>query len=207
METRGTHIADPWDRRLARWLIAPLTRTRLHPNHFTTLTLILGLASAWVFALPGREWDWLAAALFMAAVLSDHLDGEFARATGKQSELGHRYDFIVGGVNYTVLFIGIGIGLYYEYGMPALILGLLGGLANPFTLYMRMTMDQELGSEAVQHPAWGGFEIEDFVYLIGPLTWIFTVIVFFVPFALGSFGYMLWTASKFLKARSAAKQG
>lgn len=204
-ETMNRHVA--WDQRIARRLVGPLTRTRLHPNHFTTLTLILGLAAAWVFSLPGQALDWLAAGLFMLAVLSDHMDGEFARATGKQSQMGHIYDFLVGGVNYTLLFIGIGIGLYPEYGLPALLLGLAGGLANPFTLYLRMNMEQEFGGEAVRHPAWGGFEIEDFIYLIGPITWFSTVMVFFVPFALGSVGYLLWTGRCYWRRLRTAGRG
>ena len=32
-------------------------------------------------------------------------------------------------------------------------------------------MERKFGLEAVEHPARAGFEIEDFVYLIGPITW------------------------------------
>ncbi len=32
----------PWDQRLARVLVAPLKRTPVHPNHLTTIGVILG---------------------------------------------------------------------------------------------------------------------------------------------------------------------
>ena len=40
----------PWDQRLARWLVRPFARTRLRPNHITTLSLALGGAAGLLFA-------------------------------------------------------------------------------------------------------------------------------------------------------------
>src|SRR3970040_935971 len=160
----------PFDQRLANLLVTPFKNTPVHPNHLTTVTLLLGQAAAWMFAFAiGLAWR--AGLLYMLAVFSDHMDGELARMTGKTSSFGHDYDYIVGGINYTSLFIGIGIGLHESAGDWALALGLLAGLSNPCILYLRMQMERKFGLEAVEHPAHAGFEIEDFVYLIGPITW------------------------------------
>ena len=41
------------------------------------------------------------------------------------------------------------------------------------------------------HPYAAGFEIEDFIYLIGPITWAGGVAYFFLAFGLGAIGYLL----------------
>lgn len=192
-----TRQIKPYDQRLAGWLIRPLKNTPVHPNHLTTLTLILGQSAAWTFAFA-IEFAWLAALLYILAVFSDHMDGELARLTGKTSDFGHDYDFIVGGLNYTTLFIGLGIGLH-ELGTWAIVLGFAAGLSNPFILYLRMTMEKKFGTEAVEHPAASGFEIEDFIYLIGPITWLAGITWFFIPYAIGNIGYLLWTLLEYFR--------
>ena len=189
----GQGKSKPYDQRLAHMLVVTLGNTSLHPNHLTIITLLLGQTASWMFALAMAKLAWLAALLYMLAVFSDHLDGEYARLTGKTSRFGHHFDYIVGGINYTALFIGIGWGLGQNAGYWALILGFAAGLSNPFILYLRMHMETLYGPQAVEHPGIDGFEIEDFIYLIGPITWFAGIIWFFIPFALGNIGYLLWT--------------
>lgn len=196
------HGHPPWDQSLARIIIKPFVKTRLHPNHLTLGTLLLGISSAVLFASGNSRLCGVAAFLYMLAVFSDHMDGELARLSGKSSNFGHKFDYIVGGINYTLLFIGIGIGLYPVYGTWALTLGIAGGMANPFTLWIRMAMEKSFGKEAVEHPAFARFEIEDAIYLIGPVTWIAGILYFFIPFAAGSVGYLLWTMRQYVLRRS-----
>ena len=189
----------PWDQRLAYIVIRPFKDSPLHPNHLTTITLLLGIATALTFAFSMENLAWLGALLYMLAVFSDHMDGELARLTGKISKFGHNYDYIVGGVNYTMLFISIGIGLGRSHGDWALLLGLCAGLSNPLILYLRMTMEIKYGNEAVEHPSRSGFEIEDSIYLIGPICWLAGIVYFFVPFAIGCIGYLIWTVMEYRK--------
>lgn len=202
MGTGDATAFRPWDQRLARCVVAPFARTGLHPNHLTSLSLLFGLGAAWVFAAGGMAHAGLAALLFMAAVFTDHTDGELARLTGKTSTFGHRYDFIVGCANYTLMYFTAGQCLAHAYGShwPAL-LGTLAALANPVILMLRMRMDVLFGGEAVRHPAVAGFEIEDFIYLIGPFTWTIGLAWFFVPFALGALGYLAWTVREYRRWR------
>lgn len=188
-------VKPPWDQRLARLLVSPLAKTSVHPNHLTTLSLLLGLGSGLLFAVT--EFD-LAAGLFMLAVLCDHADGELARLTNKTSRLGHIYDYLAGGLNYTAVFSGIGVGLYRaDVGLWALLLGLAAGLANPIILTLRMRMDKTHGSQAVEHPRVAGFELEDGIYLIGPIVWIFGAVYFLVVYAVGTLGYLAWTITEY----------
>lgn len=189
------------DQQLAHFLILPFRNTPLRPNHLTTLTLCLGLTAAWLFLVAIEDLAWLAALIYMLAVFSDHLDGELARMTGTTSSFGHDYDFVVGGINYMCLYISIGIGLHTTAGNWTLLLGLLAGLSNPLITFLRMKMEHDFGEMAVEHPRFSVFEIEDFIYLVGPITWLAGIIYFFVPYALGAIGYLLWTIWTYYRYR------
>ena len=191
-----------WDQRLAQILVKPLAATPIHPNHLTGLSSAAGLAAAALFALGGPVLVNWAAGLFMLAVFLDHADGELARLTGKTSSFGERLDSLVGSANFTALFIGIGYGLSRgPLGETALWLGLAAGLANPVITALRMATKRRFGKAAVAHPARFGFEIEDFMYLIGPITWAGGLEYFFLTFGFGTFGYLAWTLWEALKPR------
>ena len=181
------------DQRLAHLLMRPFATSALHPNLFTTLTLVLGLLTTLCFLQGDRAHANVAALCFMLAVFCDHLDGELARMSRKTSRFGHFYDFVVGGLNYTLLFASIGLGLHGRLRAWAPILGLTAGLCNPVILTLRVRMDNSFGLAATEHPSFGWFNLEDFIYLIGPVTWLFGVEYFFVPFALGTLAYLAWT--------------
>ncbi len=188
----------PYDQRLAGWLIRPLADTWVHPNHLTFLSFAVGAAAAAVFAFGGAHNAGLAALLYMLAVFIDHTDGELARLAGKTSRLGHFLDFLVGSSIYTMLFMGVGWGLYDQgHGIWALALGFAAGLANPIIVTLRITMDVRFGAESVLHPATTGFELEDFIYLIGPITWAGGLVYFLIVFGLGTLGYLGWTVWSF----------
>jgi phosphatidylglycerophosphate synthase len=188
----------PYDQRLARLLVRPLVRTPVHPNHLTALSLLLGITASALFAFAGPALVDLAAGSYVLAVFTDHTDGELARLSGKTSPFGHKFDFIVGGLNYTLLFCGIGIGqLHGQLGVWGLLLGLAAGLSNPLILRLRLKLDERWGKQAWKHPYFVGFELEDFIYLIGPITWCFGLKYFFVPFALGTLGYLAWTVIEY----------
>lgn len=193
---------ESWDQRLARVLVKPLVNTPVHPNHLTGLSFTFGLAAAMLFALGGPAWANLAAGLFMIAVFLDHTDGELARQAGKTSSFGQLFDSSVNASNYTMLFIGIGFGLSSGHlGNGALLLGFAAGLCNPIILFLRLGIERRQGTAAVAHPRYAGVEIEDLIYLIGPITWLGGLEYFFLAYASGSFGYFSWTIWKALKSR------
>jgi len=191
-----------WDQRLAHVVVKPLVTTPIHPNHLTGLSFVFGLSAALLFALGGPQLAHLAAGLFMVAVFLDHTDGELARQAGKSSAFGEYFDSAVNASNYTMLFIGLGIGLSAgPLGTGALALGLAAGLCNPIILALRIGLKSRHGAKAVAHPAYAGVEIEDLIYLIGPITWLGGLEYFFLAYATGSFGYFAWTLWEAVKPR------
>tara|TARA_Y100001968_G_C19105998_1_gene594905 strand:+ start:37 stop:642 length:606 start_codon:yes stop_codon:yes gene_type:complete len=195
----------PYDQRLARACIRPFAGTALHPNVVTGISLALGTASGLSFAAGGPGMQHIAALLFMLAVFVDHMDGELARMTGKVSRVGYYLDYLVGSLNYTILFSAIGLGIYQWNGSEiALWIGLAAGLSNPIIVALRLLMERRFGSQAVEHPSGGGFELEDFIYLIGPVTWLGGLEYFFWLYATGTLGYLLWTMLTLLRKSSNA---
>ncbi len=200
----------PYDRRLGRILVRPMARLGVHPNQVTLLSLGFGIAAAWLFAAGHGGLVHWAAGFSMLAVLTDHIDGELARMTGRTSAFGHKLDFVVGSANYTMLFIAIGWGLAGGIDLERhwyLALGFAAGLSNPLIVALRMAMDRRFGAGSVAHPAKGGFELEDFIYLIGPITWAGGLVYFFVLYGLGNVGYLAWTIHQFRRNAARVKAG
>ena len=82
-----TQRTKPYDAQLAAWLIGPLTKGPITPNHLTALRLLTGMAGAFIFAVC--EAPNLGAWLIVLSNFLDHTDGELARLSGRQSRLGY----------------------------------------------------------------------------------------------------------------------
>ncbi len=67
-----------------------------------------------------------------------------------------------------------------------------------------MGLERRCGANAVAHPRYAGVEIEDFIYLIGPITWAGGLEYFFLLYGFGTFGYLAWTLWEALKPRERA---
>lgn len=163
------HISPPWDQRLARLLVRPLARTSLSPNHVTTLSLLAGLGSGVLYGLGGELGFW-GAVMLALAIFIDHADGELARLTGRTSEFGHYYDNVVGGVILVAAFIGMGIGLRGgDFGTWSIAFGISAGISSAIVFGIRLDAGR---SDSLVQPSFAGFEIEDVLYLIVPITWL-----------------------------------
>ncbi len=183
----------PWDQKLARILAKPLVRTPIHPNHITTLGLLIGLAAAWLFSLGDRDAANWAAALFVLAAFLDHVDGELARLAGKTSRFGHYYDHVVSGITYTAGFIGIGIGMSHGVlGWWAIPLGFLAGISITLILSVRLGMEIKHGKESIRQRNFAGFQAEDVLYVVGPVTWLGGMMPFLVAAGVGAPLFLIW---------------
>lgn len=195
--SRWSEITPPWDQRLARRLIWPLTRTAVTPNQVTTVSLGFGIAGALLLAQGGVAAYW-GALLYMLAQFIDHMDGELARMTGQTSVFGHHYDHIAGGVVEVGLFAGIGIGLGSDaLGGWARELGFLAAGAVAVTVVLRLEISRRFGNDAIDQPSLFGFEIEDIMYSVGPVAWCDGLAGFLLLAAIGVPVFMLVTIREF----------
>lgn len=164
---------DAWDFLIAREIAKPLASAGVHPNAVTTFGLAVGVASGVLFALGVQAAANWAALLFVVAVLTDHVDGEVARLSGKTSVFGHYYDHIAAGLSYSAMFIGAGVGLGGgAAGGWAVAAGLTAGCGVIAIMLIRLKMSVDLGVESIRQPIFFGFEPEDTLYVVGPVTWL-----------------------------------
>ncbi len=195
----------PYDQRIARVLVRPLARLGATPNQVTALSLLLALGAGALFAVGGAPAIHWAAGLFVLARFLDHFDGELARLTGKASRFGYYFDYAAGGLGFAALFAGIGWGLAAgPLGGWALALGGAGCTTALLTMGLNLDLDRRLGlgeGEAVGYPGWAGFELEDGIYLLAPVTWLGWLEPFFVAAGIGAAAYLLWTLGRVLRAR------
>jgi len=183
----------PWDIRIARAVARPLQHTPLTPNGITTLGLCSSLAAAWLMASGDARRTGVGGALFMLAVLIDHVDGEFARLTGLTSRFGHYYDHVAAGVGYVSLFAGLGIGLRTSWlgpWGPRAGAVAAGSIAAIFLI--RVFLEETSGKAMVAQGNWLGFEPEDTLYLVGPITWAGLQAPLLVATAAGAPVFLLW---------------
>ncbi|MDH3474805.1 MAG: CDP-alcohol phosphatidyltransferase family protein [Rhodospirillales bacterium] len=193
----------PFDQRLARLLVRPLAATPVTPNQITALSLLLGLLGAWLFARGGSAIHW-GALLFVLATFIDHADGELARMTGRTSRFGHVFDHLTGGTIHVMLFIGIGVGLMEgPLGLWGPILGLSTGVSVAAIFLLRFEVARRCEEDSIQQPYFAGFEIEDIMYVVAPVTWLGGLLPFLVLAGIGTPFFLaleVWTHRRKAKA-------
>ena len=196
-------IETPWDQRLARLLVKPLAGVPgLSPNHITTVSLLLALLAGLLFARGETGAARWGALLFALARFVDHADGELARLTGQSSRLGYYYDFVVGGLSTAALFLGLGVGLGTGSVRDwSVILGVVAAGCALIATGLGIAVEAADRPPTALYPSWGGFELEDGIYLIVPLTWLGWLQPFFVLSSIGQVVFCLGMLRKLLAAR------
>ena len=200
--------ALPWDQRLGRRVARSLARTPMTPNQVTTVGLLSGLAAALMYAQGEEALANWAAVLFMLAVFIDHVDGELARMTGTTSRFGHYYDAVASGVSYVGMFVGVGVGLSDgRLGEWTIVLGIVAGVSVFVILSLRVDQERRSGKQAVAQPSFAGFEIEDTLYLVGPVTWAGGLAPFLIASGIGTPIFLLWVLWQWRKSRRGSNAG
>ncbi|MBT5666981.1 MAG: CDP-alcohol phosphatidyltransferase family protein [Rhodospirillaceae bacterium] len=188
-----------WDQRLAAILVRPLVKTPVTPNHVTTLSLAVGLVGAGLLAAGESSLANWGAGLFMVARFLDHFDGELARQSGKTSRFGYLYDYVAGCLSYSALFLALGIGLRDGLaGQWSIVIGVVIAPIILTTTLMAIKYSDESGGDSDDYPVFAGFELEDGIYLIGPIVWAGWIEPFFLLGAAGVVIFAAWTGARFL---------
>ncbi len=172
-------------------------KTPIKPNQMTLLTLILALVGAALMATDNSVYLNWGAGLFALSRFLDHFDGELARQKGISTKLGYYLDYITGTISYSALFLCIGISLHQgPLGNWSLVFGIAGALTAVLSTIIDLKIDKIKGGDdtidAVGYPGFAGFELEDGIYLIAPITWFGFLTEFFVAAGIGAIVYLLW---------------
>jgi len=144
----GIHTS--FNRRLCRAAVRWLSQTSVTPNAVTFGGVIVAIFSAIAFA-RGNYWSYVAGALlFFLAGLFDEMDGMLARVKLADSPLGTYLESHADSLSYLLLFGGITIGLYRQYGAWVLWVG--GLLLIGATLALTVTTLQRKRAAAPDRP-------------------------------------------------------
>jgi archaetidylinositol phosphate synthase len=191
----------PWDARLARRLVGPLSNSWVTPNHLTTVRLLVGVAAAVAFVPGAYIWSNVGAMLLVVSNFLDHCDGELARMSGKSSRAGHVYDLASDALVTIVVFIAIGAGVGLRLKMvlpvPAVLLGCIAGCAIALIFYLRMQIEDRLGKAGAQQASVGGFETEDVLYLLPIATLWDRTASLLIAAAVGAPLYAAWVVFEY----------
>jgi phosphatidylglycerophosphate synthase len=158
----------------------------------------VGLGAAALFATGAPTATHVAGALWVASAVLDHADGELARLADKATVWGAAYDRLADLVVRLAVFAGIGVGLRHgPLGIAAPLLGLTAGVAFVVIFGLRGAIIRRRGRDAVAQPMLAGFELEDVLYLITPLTWLGALGPFLAAAGIGAPLYAVWAARSY----------
>lgn len=167
-------VGDSWTHKAARICILPLVDTPVSPNHLTTARLLTGVAACAIFAVGDAEWDFWGGWIWLISAFLDRADGELARATGKTSPWGHRFDYVSDVAVTALFFVGAGIGLRHTWlGSAAILCGIAaaGGVIAAEILAEKIDrLNEDTGKKA--YPGFAGFDFDDVLYLFAPVVWL-----------------------------------
>ncbi|MEE2721814.1 MAG: CDP-alcohol phosphatidyltransferase family protein [Pseudomonadota bacterium] len=182
-----TEQSPPWDQQIAAILVRPLVNTIVTPNQITTVSLVLGLAAAALFACGEGTAAYWAAGLVIAARFIDHMDGELARQAGKGSKFGALFDSATGTASYGTLFLGMGVGEWRGDAADwVLWLAAAVALLILINMLLQFKIETRSGVAPDPYPRIGPFEVEDGIYLIGPIVWLTGTWWFFLMGTIGT---------------------
>jgi phosphatidylglycerophosphate synthase len=161
----------PWDQRIAEILSKPFIFLNIHPNIVTIVGVVLGLTAAFFYSTGNIFYAKIGSIIFFFAACFDHVDGEVARKLNKTSVFGHYLDHIGVCISYIALFIGLGfyaeknfnLGLNYAY---------VSALCVFLIMTIRFYLERLKGGEAIHQNNILGFEHEDIIYIVIPITFI-----------------------------------
>jgi phosphatidylglycerophosphate synthase len=180
----------------------PFVRTRVTPNHVTTLRLATGIAAALAFAIGTHDSVVLAGWLFVVSAFLDRADGELARLSGRTSPGGHRYDLGSDVAANVLNFGAIGIGLSHgALGSTALGLGAIAAVAIGAIFWLV----QQMESIGESFGATAGFDPDDALFIVGPAAWFGALKPLLYAAAVCAPLFLVFAASLYFKRRTALR--
>lgn len=197
---------NTWIHRVVRVAVRPLVATSITPNQLTTLRLLVGIAAAFAFAQPGRQWLDFGALIFLISFLLDRADGELARLSGRTSPSGHAYDLISDAFCNAITFAALGIGLY-RGGSDGWIVaqGSLAGIAIAAILWLVMLVERQEGERSAELKGAAGFDPDDAILVVPLAVWMGGAEWLIVAAAIGAPLFAIFMFVKF--RRSLATEG
>tara|TARA_B100000029_G_scaffold221615_1_gene219300 strand:- start:11947 stop:12564 length:618 start_codon:yes stop_codon:yes gene_type:complete len=161
----------PWDQKIAFLISKPFIFFKIHPNIVTIIGVLIGVLSGFLFSTNIEINAKIASILFFIAATFDHVDGLVARKLNKTSVIGHYLDHIGVCITYISMFIGLGI-LIEKSSFNGLKYGITSAICIFLIMTIRFYLERKKGGIAIKQSNFLGFEQEDILYLIIPITFL-----------------------------------
>jgi phosphatidylglycerophosphate synthase len=142
-------IVDKYfNRPVGRILSKLLVHTPVSPNQVSVAASLVGLVSAWLFAVGSHcAVVWGAVVLQLSAIL-DAVDGDLARVMFKESKIGKWLDIVGDQVVHIAVFVAVGVGLYRSGSQaPVLPLAASAGIGVAISLIVVVRGMKQLESQ------------------------------------------------------------
>ena len=188
---RDGFMARHVDRHVSLFISRRLAHTPVSPNGVTLFNVAVGLAGAFLLS-RGGYWSQLIGTLsFLLCVVLDGVDGEIARLKLQETVFGHYLDIITDNIVHLAIFIGLGVGLYFQTGNKVylyLLWVLLGGFAFcAAAVYKVSRVNPDKPRPRTVERLTGLLANRDFAYLLVALAIIGRLSWFLIGSAVGSY--------------------
>ena len=197
------------DRKIAAKVVKYLINTSITPNQITTFSLLLAAFAAVFFSFGIYFFSVIGSILFIISKFLDNVDGQLARELKITSKFGWYYDYFTDTASYVLMFIGISAGIppgTFEIKIMSIINFDLQNfilfsaiIASIFNTFLALIHKYKTNAEFYDWPGNEKVNLDDGIYLIGPITWIGLINVFFLLASIGSVIYVLYNIKRFIK--------
>jgi archaetidylinositol phosphate synthase len=186
---------ESWTHLLARPLVRPMIGTWIRPNHLTTLRLLSGLLACACFAIGSHAGMIWGGAVWLVSAFLDRADGELARLGKLTSPGGHTYDYHTDTAVNALFFAAIGLGLRTSWlGFWSILLGVIAAVSVLLGSIFAERLERRSPPDTRAFSGLWGFDLDDALYLMGPLAWLGWLSPILVGAAVGATIVMVNTA-------------
>ena len=197
------------DEKIAEKIVKYLIKTSVTPNQVTTFSLLLAAFAAVFFSFGIYFFSVIGSILFIFSKFLDHVDGQLARELKKESKFGWYYDSFVDTATYVLMFIGISAGIppgTFEIKFFSIVdldlqnyLLFSAIIASIFNTLLGIIHRYRTSKDFYGFPETDKVALEDGIYLIGPITWIGLINLFFLAATIGSVVFVIYNLKRFVK--------
>ena len=196
------------DEKIASKFVKYLLKTSITPNQITTFSLLLAAFAAVFFSFGIYFFSVIGSILFIISKFLDNVDGQLARELKTTTKFGYYYDNFTDTVTYILMFIGISAGIppgifeikifsiiYIDLQNYLLFSAIIASLLNTFLALIH----KHRTNKDFDWPQTDKVDLDDGIYLIGPITWIGFINFFFLTASIGSVIYVIYNLKRFVK--------
>ena len=197
------------DEKIAEKAVKYLVQTSITPNQVSTFSLLLAAFAAVFFSFGIYFFSVIGSILFILSKFLDNVDGQLARELKTTSKFGWYYDYFSDTAGYVLMFIGISAGIppgTFEIKLFTIIqidiqnyLLFSAIFAAIFNTFLALFHNYRTNKEFYAWPNTDKVNLDDGIYLIGPITWIGFINFFFLIATIGSVVYVIYNIKRFIK--------